>query len=91
MKTLFNTATDFKLLKKEFVDLEDLVFRSGKNYSIESVEYRLDIWKNKINELSWWNKICHKKSITDLSVREVSIRSRLVNIKKIEEEVEENM
>ena len=78
------------MLKKEFEDLEFLVFMS-ESYNTRSVEYRLNTWKSRVENLSRFSKLCHYKTLKDLDTREISIRSRLVKIEAIEKEINEKV
>ncbi len=88
---LFKALHNFEVLKKEFEDLEFLVFMSGKSYNTRSVEYRLNTWKSRVESLDRFSKLCHYRTLKDLDTREISIRSRLIKIEEIEKEIEENV
>lgn len=85
----FKALSNFEVLKEEFEDLEFLVFRSGKSYYPSLIEYRLDKWRNRKENLSRWTKFWNLRSLRDLETREISIRSRLIIVEKIEKELNE--
>jgi hypothetical protein len=86
-KSIFEALSNFDALKREFEDLEYLVFRSGQSYVSSAVEYRLNIWRSKIDCLPKCVKLIKHKTINNLFIREISIRSHLILVKKIEDEI----
>lgn len=66
-----------ELLEKDLVELEDLVFRSGKYrpWLKNAVNYRISIWEEKLKNLPFVVKVINYEEIKGLKVRALSIRS----------------
>ena len=87
-RDFFKALSNINVLKKEFEDLEFIVFRSGETINPKAIEYRLNIWGEKVKKLSRWSKLWNWKTLKTIALKEVSIRSRLIMIEKIEKELD---